>query len=250
MAFEEHPTPAQQRPNRAHQGGLQFALYVADGINEAWARIVRMQSDPDFFGRALLDRTAGGTEPEFIERADGPVIPGGGRDFYLARLRSWPLSERSSLRYARGEVVDIGCGAGRVPLHLPERGFDVVGIDVSRRAVRAARLRGVKEAWLMSAQELSREIAAFDTIILFGNNFGIFGSPERVRKGSHKVVEADSPRDTDLGGERKSILRRRSSQPWPKSTPGTWWPAISRRTPMTPHQCHRRLAVQARDDRR
>jgi SAM-dependent methyltransferase len=182
VAFEERPTPAQQRPNRAHQSGLQFALSIADGINEAWARIVRMHSDPDLFGHALLDWTAGGTEPEFIERADGLVVPGGGRDFYLAKLRNWPLSERSSLRYARGQVVDIGCGAGRVPLHLQERGFDVVGIDVSRRAVRAARLRGVKEAWLMSAQELSPEIAAFDTIILFGNNFGIFGSPERVRR--------------------------------------------------------------------
>jgi hypothetical protein len=34
----------------------------------------------------------------------------------------------------------------------------------------------------MSARQLSREIGLFDTIILFGNNFGLFGTPERVSK--------------------------------------------------------------------
>jgi hypothetical protein len=34
----------------------------------------------------------------------------------------------------------------------------------------------------MSAQQISGEIGAFDTIILFGNNFGMFGTPERVAK--------------------------------------------------------------------
>jgi SAM-dependent methyltransferase len=79
-------------------------------------------------------------------------------------------------------VIDIGCGAGRVPLYLQDRGIEVVGVDSSRGAVRAARLRGVTAAWLTSAQEVSREIGSFDTVILFGNNFGIFGTPERVRR--------------------------------------------------------------------
>ena len=141
-----------------------------------------MRRDPDLFGQALLDWTRGGTEPEYIQRADGLVVPGAGHEFYLATHRDWPSSERTSLRYARGRVVDIGCGAGRVSLHLQERGQHVVALDASRRAVRSARLRGVKEAWCMSARQISGEIGLFDTIILFGNNFGMFGTPERVSK--------------------------------------------------------------------
>ena len=55
-------------------------------------------------------------------------------------------------------------------------------MDASKRAVRVARLRGLKEAWCMSARQVSREIGLFDTIILFGNNFGMFGTPERGSK--------------------------------------------------------------------
>jgi SAM-dependent methyltransferase len=79
-------------------------------------------------------------------------------------------------------VVDIGSGAGRVSLHLQESGRDVVALDVSSRAVRSARLRGVENAWHVSARHISDEIGAFDTIILFGNNFGMFGTPEKVSK--------------------------------------------------------------------
>jgi hypothetical protein len=34
----------------------------------------------------------------------------------------------------------------------------------------------------MTARQTSGEIGDFDTIILFGNNFGMFGTPERVSK--------------------------------------------------------------------
>jgi SAM-dependent methyltransferase len=141
-----------------------------------------MQRDPDLFGRALLDWSRGGTDPEYIQRADGLTVPGAGHEFYLAPFRNWPSSERASLRYARGRVVDIGSGAGRVSLHLQESGRDVVALDASPRAIRSARLRGVSDAWHMSARQISGEIGAFDTIILFGNNFGMFGTPERVSK--------------------------------------------------------------------
>jgi len=129
-----------------------------------------------------LDWSRGGTEPEYIQRADGLSVPGAGYEFYLAPYRSWPSSERASLRHARGRIVDVGCGAGRVSLHLQESGRQVVAVDASLLAVRSARLRGVSEAWHMSARQISSEIGAFDTIVLFGNNFGMFGTPERVSK--------------------------------------------------------------------
>ena len=137
--------------------------------------------DADIFGRALVDWAKGGTDPEFIERDDGLVDQGAGHDLYLAKIGHWPSCERRALPFVRGRVVDVGCGAGRIALHVQKSGFDVVAVDASPLAVRAARLLGVKEAWCMSVESLSRRIARFDTIILFGNNFGIFGTPERLR---------------------------------------------------------------------
>ncbi len=141
-----------------------------------------MRQGTDVFGRALMDWTQGGTAPEVIERDDGFTDLGAGHELYVAKFKDWPSSERQSIRYVRGRIIDVGCGAGRVALYLQQRGFDVVGLDASRLAIRSARLRGVKEAWCMSIDDLSDRIAQFDTIILFGNNLGIFGTPDRLRR--------------------------------------------------------------------
>ncbi len=129
-----------------------------------------------------MDWARGGSAPEVIERDDGFTDMGAGHELYVARFEEWDSSERRSMRYARGRIIDVGCGAGRVALHLQQRGFDVVGVDASRLAIRSARLRGLKKAWCMSIDDLSEKIESFDTIVLLGNNFGIFGSPERVRR--------------------------------------------------------------------
>jgi len=141
-----------------------------------------MQKGTDVFGRALMDWARGGTAPEIIERDDGLTDLSAGHELYVAQFKDWPSSERRSIRYVRGRVVDVGCGAGRITLYLQQRGFDVVGLDASPLAVRSARLRGVKEAWCLSIDDLTKTIESFDTIVLFGNNFGLFGTPERLRR--------------------------------------------------------------------
>jgi SAM-dependent methyltransferase len=141
-----------------------------------------MRTGTDVFGRALLDWAQGGTAPEVIERRDGFLELGAGHELYVATFEDWPLSERQSMDYVHGRVIDVGCGAGRVTLYLQERGFDVVGLDASPLAIRSARWRGVEEAWCLPMSRLSGEIGSFDTVVLFGNNFGLFGSPERARR--------------------------------------------------------------------
>lgn len=141
-----------------------------------------MRMGADVFGRALLDWTQGGKVPEILERDDGWTEEGAGHGGYLAKYKDWPSAERQSMRYVRGRVIDVGCGGGRVTLYLQQRGFDVVGLDASPLAVRAAKIRGLEKAWCMSVDTLARRIRSFDTIVLFGNNFGIFGSPTRARK--------------------------------------------------------------------
>jgi SAM-dependent methyltransferase len=140
-----------------------------------------METGADAFGQAAMDWIRGGTDPEIYERDDGFVDVGAGPELFLAGFQSWPTSEREAMRHVHGRVVDVGCGAGRVALHLQGRGFDVVGLDASPLAAKASRLRGVRETWCSPVDRLTQHIASFDTVVLFGNNFGMFGTPTRLR---------------------------------------------------------------------
>lgn len=152
-----------------------------------------MDTRADAFGRALLDWTRGGTDLEMYEREDGFIEAGPGPELYLAEHRHWPAAERRAVRHARGRVLDVGCGAGRVALHLQQRGLDVVAADASPLAVQAARRHGVTRIWCATVAEAARRIAEFDTVVLFGNNFGIFGTPERVRRGLERWAKRAAP---------------------------------------------------------
>jgi SAM-dependent methyltransferase len=150
-------------------------------------------TETDAFGRALLDWAQGGTIPETVERDDGYTETGAGPEVYLSEFKGWPYAERQSVRHMRGRVIDVGCGAGRVALNLQQRGIDVVGLDASRLAVKAAKLRGVKEVWCTSIDTLGRRIGSFDSIVLFGNNFGVFGTPDGARQVLTKWAKWTNP---------------------------------------------------------
>jgi SAM-dependent methyltransferase len=135
----------------------------------------------DAFGQALIDWTRGGTDPEIYERDDGFIDIGAGPEVFLAGFRDWPSPERRAMSYVRGRVIDIGSGAGRVSLYLQQRGFDVVALDSSPLAARVSRMRGVRATRCKSIELLTTSVGTFDTVVLFGNNFGILGSPDRLR---------------------------------------------------------------------
>jgi SAM-dependent methyltransferase len=78
-------------------------------------------------------------------------------------------------------VLDVGCGAGRVALELQRRGREVVGIDVSPLALEVARRRGVENTRVLPFERIDDSLGRFDTVVMFGNNFGLFGGPKRAR---------------------------------------------------------------------
>ena len=124
----------------------------------------------------LLD----GAGPEIVERDDGLI--GAAMLDYFAPVARWPGVERRALRSVRGRVLDVGVGAGRVALELQRRGRTVVGIDVSPGAVEVARQRGVRDVRLLAFEDLDPSLGYFDTIVMFGNNFGLFGSASKARR--------------------------------------------------------------------
>jgi SAM-dependent methyltransferase len=135
----------------------------------------------DAYGRLVLDHLEGRPAVEIVERDDGAIAAGAGPETYFAPVRRWPSCERSALRLVRGRVLDVGVGAGRVALELQRRGHEVVGIDVSPLAVEVARRRGVQEAHLLPFERIGDSLGRFDSVVMFGNNFGLFGGPKRAR---------------------------------------------------------------------
>jgi hypothetical protein len=57
-----------------------------------------------------------------------------------------------------------------------------VGLDASPLAAEAATVRGVDEVWSMSLEALGERIESFESVVLFGNNFGIFETPRRAHQ--------------------------------------------------------------------
>ncbi len=153
-----------------------------------------IRPEQDAYGQEVYDFFHGQDVTEIIEREDGYIEVSGGPPAYFALYGEWPSIEQEAIQLAHGRCLDIGCGPGRVCLYLQERGQGVVGIDNSPLAVKVARLRGVEEARVMSITQISRnKLGAFDSIILFGNNFGLFGSAKRAQwllRRFHKMTPA------------------------------------------------------------
>ena len=141
--------------------------------------------DVDVFGQQIYDQHLGLLPEDFREvgeRDDGYIRVYDHPSWYFAQFEDWYPHLQKSMKYVRGRTLDIGCGAGRVSLYLQDTGVDLVGIDQSPLAVKVCRERGLRDARVLSVIEISASsLGVFDTIIMTGNNFGIFGNAERTR---------------------------------------------------------------------
>jgi SAM-dependent methyltransferase len=87
--------------------------------------------------------------------------------------------ERELLGTVDGPVIDLGCGPGRLVVHLASRGIPALGVDASPSAVALARSR--------DATVLQRDLfgplpgeGRWATALLFDGNVGIGGNPVRL----------------------------------------------------------------------
>ncbi len=132
------------------------------------------------YGHQMWDYYTGGDGYEIVERDDGFFGLSSGPKSYFSSYDEWSDFEKESFQYVRGRVLDVGCGAGRHSLYLQERGFDVVGIDISPLAIEVCKSRGLRNAHVASITQISRQLGTFDTIVMFGNNLSLLGNTRRA----------------------------------------------------------------------
>lgn len=157
-----------------------------------------MDEREDAYGLLILDAIEGKKPIEVVERDDGFVFAYHS-DYLVDPFRRWQPVERRAMRFVRGRVLDIGCGAGRVCLHLQERGLDVVGIDNSPSAVEGCRRRGVKDVRLWEIGEIDGRLGSFDTLVMLGNNFGLLGGERSARRALRRLHAVTRPRGRLIG---------------------------------------------------
>jgi SAM-dependent methyltransferase len=88
-------------------------------------------------------------------------------------------TDESLLRSARGPVLDIGCGPGRMLHALARRGVFALGVDLSPVAVALARGKGA-HAIVASVFDELPGAGNWRTALLLDGNIGIGGAPERL----------------------------------------------------------------------
>jgi len=154
-------------------------------------KIKVMKPEEDAYGQEIWAYYKGRDSFEIAERDDGYFEASSWLKTYFSEYEHWSLSEKKSLEFVKGRVLDIGCGAGRHSLYLQNKGFEVLGIDNSPLAIKVCKLRGLKKAKVMSIEDVDFKPNSFDTIIMMGNNFGLFGSFKKARrllKRFHKIT--------------------------------------------------------------
>lgn len=127
----------------------------------------------DILGQALLDYQNGNYTEDIktyssLDEEDTMPLP------YLFRsYAEMPTLEKEALKLCRGNVLDIGCGAGSHSLYLQEKGFDVIALDFSKRAIDVCKQRGLQST--SCGNVLAFDNGKFDTLLLLMNGIGIAG---------------------------------------------------------------------------
>lgn len=129
----------------------------------------------DLFGKAILDFQTNNSPEDLITETSISEPDEMSVSYLFRSYNEMPKIEQKALQLAKGKVLDVGCGAGSHSLILQnDRKLDVTAIDISQNAIKACKLRGLKNVKAVNFSTVENE--KFDTILLLMNGTGIFGT--------------------------------------------------------------------------
>ncbi len=116
--------------------------------------------------------------------------------WFLERLRAVGVvgsgAGAAGRQGARGPVLDLGVGAGRVALYLQERGLRVTAVDASPGAAEVCRRRGVADVRLGDVNDPPAD-QPWAAVLLLCGNLGLGGSWEGSRRLLARLAELAAP---------------------------------------------------------
>ena len=132
----------------------------------------------DILGKALLDYQSGNYSEDIktyssLDEEDIIPIPYLFRDF-----KKMPYLEQKALKLCKGNILDIGCGAGSHSLYLQKKGLTVTALDQSPGAIETCKLRGIEHTVLQGIQDF--ELQKYDTLLMLMNGIGIVGKLKNI----------------------------------------------------------------------
>lgn len=145
----------------------------------------------DLFGKAILDFQTNVSTEDLITETNISEADEMSVDYLFRSFSDMPKLEKKALQLCKGKILDVGCGAGSHALYLQEKGFDVTAIDISSNAIKACKLRGLKNAKVQNVLDLND--GKFDTILLLMNGTGIFGTLAETSKYLQKLKSLLNP---------------------------------------------------------
>ncbi|MBP2832207.1 class I SAM-dependent methyltransferase [Aquimarina sp. U1-2] len=128
----------------------------------------------DIFGEAIKDFFNQNYTEDIIVQSpdfDDDHIP---VPYLFRNYEEMPKLEQRALELCRGEILDIGCGAGSHSMYLQnKRNLNVTAIDISGGAIEICKKRGIQRAHVKDVYQLTDK--KFDTLLLLMNGSGIIG---------------------------------------------------------------------------
>jgi len=144
----------------------------------------------DLWGQVLIDHLEGRSAQYHLVFDSGYEVTFDAAEHFSPYFQPHELE---ALSFVHGRVLDIGPGAGRHMLWALSKGFRPTGVDRSPLAVEVCRRRGCAD--LVCGDILGAELppAAFDSVLLMGNNVGLAGSVEGTARLLRVAFEAAAP---------------------------------------------------------